>query len=69
MDNFIPEIFQSPMFRDVISVCLCRLGGPKFFAQGCKTILFAMIFTAKQTMSHSVWSLCPPADIALECIC
>jgi hypothetical protein len=32
MRNFIPEIFQSPMFNDVISVCLSWLGGPNCFA-------------------------------------
>ena len=66
--NFIPEVFQNPMFRDVIRVCLRRLGGPDCLSQGCKTIVIAMVVTAMQTMSHPVSSLCPPPDIALECI-
>jgi hypothetical protein len=69
MRNFIPDVFQSPMFSDVIGVCLSRFGSPNSFAQGCKTILFAMVATAMQTMSHPVRCLCPPPDIALECIC
>jgi hypothetical protein len=69
MGNFIPEIFQRPMLCNVISVCLSRLGGPYFFAQGCKPIVFAVVGTTMQTMSHPVRSLCPPPDIALECIC
>ena len=28
MGDFIPEVFQNPMFLDVIGVCLRRLGGP-----------------------------------------
>ncbi len=67
MRNFIPEIFQNPMFNDVISVCLSRLGGPNRFAQGCKSI--TIVATTMQTMSHPVRSLCPPPNIALECIC
>jgi hypothetical protein len=35
MGNFVPEVFQSPMFSYVTSVCLIRLGGPNSFAQGC----------------------------------
>ena len=69
MGNFIPEVFQNPMFRDVISVCLSRLGGPNSFAQGCKPIVIAVVVTTMQTMSDPVRSLCPPPDIALECIC
>ena len=69
MGNFIPEILQRVMFRDVISIYLSRLGGANFFAQGCKAILVARVATAKQTMSHPVRSLCPPPDIALESIC
>jgi hypothetical protein len=46
MGDFVPEVFQNPMFRDVISVCLRRLGGPYCFAQGCKPIVFAMVVTA-----------------------
>ena len=69
MGNLFPEVFQRPMFLNVISVCLNRLGGPKFFAQGCKPIVFAMIVTTMQAMCHPVWSLCPPPNIALECIC
>ena len=69
MGNFNPEVFQSPMFIDVISVCLSRFGSPNFFAQGCKPVMTAMIVTTMQTVSHSVRSLCPPPDIALECIC
>jgi hypothetical protein len=57
------------MFSDVIRICLSRLGGPDFFAQGCEPIVFAMVVTAMQAMSHAVGSLCPPPDIALECIC
>jgi len=57
------------MLCNVISVCLSRLGGPYFFAQGCKPIVFAMIVTTMQAMRHPVRSLCPPPDIALECIC
>jgi hypothetical protein len=30
--------------------------------------VIAMVVTAMQTMSHPVSSLCPPPDIALECI-
>ncbi len=66
--NFVPEVFQNPMFSDVTSVCLIRLGGPNSFAQGCKPIVVAVIVTTVQTMSHPVRSLCPPPDIALECI-
>ena len=69
MGYFIPEVFQDLMFSDVIGVCLGRLGGPNLFAQGCKTIVIAMVVTAMQAMSHPVRSLCPPPDIALECIC
>jgi hypothetical protein len=36
MGDFIPEVFQSPMFRDVISVRLSRLGGPNFFPKVVK---------------------------------
>jgi hypothetical protein len=68
MGDFIPEVFQNPMLRDVIRVCLRRLGGPDCFSQGCKPIVVAMIHTTMQTMSHPVRSLCPPPDIALECI-
>jgi hypothetical protein len=68
MGDFIPEVFENPMFCDVISVCLRRLGAPDSFAQGCKTIVIAMVVTAMQAMSHPVRSLCPPPDIALECI-
>jgi hypothetical protein len=53
----------------VIGVCLSRLGGPNFFAQGCKRIVLAMVDTAMQTMSQQVRSLCPLPDIALEYIC
>jgi hypothetical protein len=31
--------------------------------------VFAVVGTTMQTMSHPVRSLCPPPDIALECIC
>ncbi len=68
MGDFIPEVFQNPMFRYVIGVCLRRLRGPDCFAQGCKPIVTAMVITAMQAMSHPVRSLCPPPDIALECI-
>jgi hypothetical protein len=64
MGDFIPEIFQNPIFRDVISVSLRRLGAPDSFAEGCKPIVVAVVVTAKQTMIHPVWSLLPPPDIA-----
>ena len=69
MGNFIPEIFQRPMLCNVISVCLSGLGGPDFFAQGCKPIVPSTIVTAMQAVCHPVSVLCPPPDIALECIC
>ncbi len=56
------------MFSDVTSVCLIRLGGPNSFAQGCEPIVLAVVVTTVQTMNHPVRSLCPPPDIALECI-
>jgi hypothetical protein len=68
MGNFVPEVFQSPMFSDITSVCLIRLGGPNSFAQGCEPIVFAVVITTVQTMSHPVRGLCPPPNIALECI-
>jgi hypothetical protein len=69
MGNFRVEVFQNPMFRDVISVCLRGPGTPDSFAQGSISIVFAMVDTPMQDMSHPVRSLCPPPDIALECIC
>ncbi len=62
MGNFVPEIFQDAMFSDVTSVCLIRLGGPNSFAQGykLKPIVFAVVVTTVQTMSHPVRSLYPP---------
>ena len=71
MGNFIPEVFQRPMFLDKSSVSesLSRPGGPYFFAEGRKPIVIAVVVTAMQTMSHSVRSLCPPPEIALQCIC
>ena len=57
------------MLCNVISVCLSGLGGPDFFAQGCKPIVVAMIVPTMQAMRHPVSGLCPPPDIALECIC
>ena len=69
MGDFFPEIFQRPMLCNVISVCLSGLGGPDFFAQGCKSILPATIVPAMQAMRQPVSGLCPPPDIALECIC
>ena len=66
MGDFIPEKFQSPMFLNIITVCLSRLGGPDCFAQGCKPIVIAVVVTTMQTMSYPVRSLCPPPDIALE---
>jgi hypothetical protein len=69
MGNFNPEIFKSPMFRDVISVCICRLGGPNGFGQSSKTIFVTIVLTTMQTMSYPVRSLCSPPDIALECVC
>ena len=68
MGDFIPEVFENRMFRDVIGVCLRRLRGPYFFAKGCKSIEIAMVATAMQAMNHPMRSLCPPPDIALECI-
>ena len=46
MGDFIPEVFQRLMFSDVISVGLSRLGGSNSFAQGCKTNVFAIAFSA-----------------------
>ena len=69
MQTFFPEIFQRPMLCNIISVCLSGLGGPDFFAQGCKPIVVAMIAPTMQAMRHPVSGLCPPPDIALECIC
>jgi hypothetical protein len=69
MGDFIPEVLQWAMFCDVIRVCFSRLGGPNFFAQGCIPIVTAMIVSTMQTMSHPVRGLCPPPNIALECIC
>ncbi len=67
--DFNPEVFENPMFSDVISVRLRRLGGPNLFAQGRKPIVVTVVVTAMQRMSHPVSSLRPPPDIALECIC
>jgi hypothetical protein len=67
--NFIPEVFENPMFTHIISVGLLRFGGPYSFTQGCKSIVVAMIHTTMQRMSHPVRSLSPPPDIALERIC
>jgi hypothetical protein len=69
MGDFIPEVFQDPMFHDVISVGLCGFGTPYSFAQGSISIVFAVVGTAMQRMRHPVRSLCPPPDIALESIC
>ena len=69
MGDFIPEVFQNPMFRDVFCVCLSRLGGPNCFAQGSKPVVVAVVVTAMQTMSHPVKSLSSHPDIALQCIC
>jgi hypothetical protein len=69
MGDFYPEVFENPMFSDVISVRLRRLGGPNLFAQGSKPIVVTVVVTAMQRMSHPVSSLRPPPDIALECIC
>ena len=69
MGDFIPEVFQRLMFSNVISICLSRLGSPDCFAQGSKSIVIATIVTAMQTMSRPVRLLCPPPNIALECIC
>ena len=69
MGDFFPEIFQRPMFCNVSSVRRSRLRGPDFFAQGCKSIVPATIVPAQQAVRHPVSSLCPPPDIALECIC
>jgi hypothetical protein len=65
----MPQVFQNPMLSDVIGVYLRRPIGLYCFAQGCKPIVIAMVVTAMQAMSHPVRSLCPPPDIALECIC
>ncbi len=69
MGNFMPQVFQNPMLSDVIGVSLRRPFGPDCFPQGCESIEFAMVVTAMQTMSQPVRCLCPPPDIALECIC
>ena len=69
MGYFVPEIFQRPMFRNVSSVRHSGLGGPDFLAQGCKPIVPATIVPALQAVRHPVSCLCPPPDIALECIC
>ena len=68
MGNFMPQVFQNPMLSDVIGVYLRRPIGPYCFSQGCKPIVIAMVVTAMQAVSHPVRSLCPPPDIALECI-
>jgi hypothetical protein len=69
MGYFVPEIFQRPMFCNVSSVRRSGLGGPDFLAQGCKPIVPATIVPALQAVRHPVSCLCPPPDIALECIC
>ncbi len=69
MGDFIPDVLKNPMFRNVISVRLCRLGGPYRFAQGGKPIVVTVVVTALKRMSHPVSSLRPPPNIALECIC
>ena len=69
MSDFNPEVFENPMFSDVMSVRLRRLGGPNLFAQGRKPIVIAVVATAKQRMRHPGSILCPPPDIALKCIC
>jgi hypothetical protein len=83
MGDFVPEVLENPMLRDVVSVSLSRLGmlrdvvsvslsrlgSPNLFAQGCKSIVVAVIITTMQRMSHPVRSPRPPPNIALECIC
>ena len=63
------HVVQRPMLCNIISVCLSRLGGPDFFAQGCKPIVTAVIVTTMQAVCLPVSVVCPPPDIALECIC
>ena len=38
MRNFNPEVFQSPMFIDVISVCLSRFGSPNFLLRAANPL-------------------------------
>ena len=71
MDDFVLEVFQNPMFRDVSSVCLSRLGSPDSFAQGCKPMVIAVVITAMEnepSFEESATLRSPP-DIALDCIC
>ncbi len=56
------------MLCDVGTVIISRIGGPNRFAQGGEATEIAMIITTMQGMSHPVRLLCPPPDIALECI-
>ena len=69
MGDFNPEVFENPMFSDVIGVCQSRLGGSNLFSQGRKPIAVTVVVTAMQRMSRPVSSLRPPPDIALECTC
>ena len=66
--QFGPKVLENRMLSDVGQVFISRIGGTNEFAQGCKAILIAMIATTIQRMSHPVWRLCPPPDIALELI-
>jgi hypothetical protein len=56
------------MLSDVGTVFISRIGGPNRFAQGGEALEIVMIITTMQGMSHPVRRLCPPPDIALECI-
>jgi hypothetical protein len=63
--QFGPKVLENRMLRDVGAVFI---GGRNRFAQGGESIEIAMIITTMQGMSHPVKRLCPPSDIALECI-
>ncbi len=62
-----PKVLENWVLCDVGWVLICRIRGPKSFAQGSKAS--AVIFTTMQSMSHPVRHLSPPPDIALESIC
>ena len=57
------------MLRDVGRVFVGRFGGPNGFAQCGEAIeLASAIITTMKTMSHPLWRLSPPPDIALKSI-
>jgi hypothetical protein len=56
----------SSLLMDVGRVLIGGFGGPYCFAQGSKAIVFALILTTMQRMSHPVLCLCPSPDISLE---